>query len=516
MDKTAYKQANRSSIFGILCLVFSSSLFSILSLYSRNVSMIPVRYALPFMAGFAALGWLAFGFSWLILRSGSKAALLAAWLMAIFCNFGLLTNVIPGMIVSRKLYLLCGLACVALSVVVWWLLWRGKSETIQVLLTTFALVFTMLALFNLAICIVTGIRDARANADRMRTPDEDAIVQAAQAATLPDRPNVYFMLFDEYAGFDELAEYYNFDNSPFYDALTDLGFTTARGCTNEMIDTMYVLADLTNLQFLHPVGYQEDVLRHQVKNGVWFDVMETLGYTIYETETYDLVDRKNPVPGLHVTGVPGTQTGDTYIRVFLSNTAAYLFSDNVERLLLRDPTPLPDAVNSIMTYYADSAVPREPSFFFSYVCSPHGAFYFDADGNRIDTPDDPYGNFNWTDKSVYLGQLQYVNTLIEKACAAIIARDPDSIIIVCSDHGARNHTEYGNADVTLEQSLDVLMAVYDRGQPMDGLDTMNGVNILRRLLTETYGMELPQLNFWPDGHLVATSGRLALAEEAAN
>ncbi len=42
-----------------------------------------------------------------------------------------------------------------------------------------------------------------------------------------NRPNVYYFLFDEYGGYDNLLHYYDFDNSAFLGQLEDRGFSVS-------------------------------------------------------------------------------------------------------------------------------------------------------------------------------------------------------------------------------------------------------------------------------------------------
>ena len=45
---------------------------------------------------------------------------------------------------------------------------------------------------------------------------------------------------------------------------------------------------------------------------------------------------------------------------------------------------------------------------------------------------------------------------------------------------------------------------------MSGLDGLDSINLLRTVLHETYGMELPVLDYWENGHLAHTVERRML------
>ncbi len=485
----------KERLFFPILLVASVSVFPTVLLYARNIGMIPFTYALPFLAAFFALGLLAYGVSRLILHCRSKAGLLAAALMAIFLNFGLLDRVIPALRFTRSAYVLCGLGCLAAAAGIWLILRRLKNEIASVLCMAFGLVFAGLVVINALTCGIQ-VLSQRKQVSFGPTPQADRILSAFQAVEPQDLPNIYLLVFDEYAGPWELESYYHFDNSDFYEYLQQHGFSVSENSTNYMVDTMYCMADLVNLQHLHPKGYQEQMLRNQIHTGVLYEGLKSLGYTLYSTDGDDMSRLKNPIPDLHGVGAPTAANGDTYIKVFLNNTAAFILYDNIERAVYQQRTSHPDAVNMIMNYYATADFSDSATFHLGYICSPHGAFFFDDEGNRIDTPDDPYGNFNWTDKNIYLGQLQYVNTLIERAVDNILSQDPDSIILLMSDHGARNHGQYGNSDVTDDLASNILMAVYFRGQNADWIQGLSGVNVLRTLCNKTFGTDFEMLDYW--------------------
>lgn len=86
---------------------------------------------------------------------------------------------------------------------------------------------------------------------------------------------------------------------------------------------------------------------------------------------------------------------------------------------------------------------------------------------------------NWKDPSIYLGQLKYTNKQIENVVKQILKEDSDSVIIICSDHGARGNNE---VEFPLEEKARILMACYYRGEYHEQLLDLSGVNTLRIIL----------------------------------
>ena len=97
----------------------------------------------------------------------------------------------------------------------------------------------------------------------------------------------------------------------------------------------------------------------------------------------------------------------------------------------------------------------------------------------------------------YLGQLKYTNKLILPLVQTIIKNDPESCIILMSDHGYRRVgylvETYGNeaADMAKESyyTRNILNAVYLLGEPID-IEGYSGINTMRIILDRLFDLNL--------------------------
>jgi hypothetical protein len=118
---------------------------------------------------------------------------------------------------------------------------------------------------------------------------------------------------------------------------------------------------------------------------------------------------------------------------------------------------------------------------------PHCPFSFDEDGNRVKSTH----YINWKDQKYYLGQYKYATKLMQKIVDTIIANDPESIIILQSDHSARAmedaavHKTFDYNDIT-----NFFNAVYFHGNELD-IEGLSGINTLAKVLNTEFGMEIP-------------------------
>ena len=93
--------------------------------------------------------------------------------------------------------------------------------------------------------------------------------------------------------------------------------------------------------------------------------------------------------------------------------------------------PLENALTSLTE--SPQAAQDGPTLTVSYIQCPHAPFIYNADGSVRDLDTAWY----WKDETLYPGQLQYINTVILDAIDNIQAQDPDAVILLQSDHGAR-------------------------------------------------------------------------------
>ena len=79
--------------------------------------------------------------------------------------------------------------------------------------------------------------------------------------------------------------------------------------------------------------------------------------------------------------------------------------------------------------------------------------------------------------------------------STIIRNDPNSIIILMSDHGIRYHGEANQKQtfyITDKDSCRVMNAVYFKGQKLD-IEGLSGINTLRYILSLYGGQEYPPI-----------------------
>ena len=486
------KRKVRSWVLALGCLLLVS-LYPCLFQYSLNLPESRLGDAAVFWGIFAGLGLLAFLVCLAILRRVEAAGFLGALCLLTAMNFGLLKNGVqkwlpwlPGSI------LLGGCALVLLAIGVLLLVKKWRCHVPLVLLTV---------MFG-ALCVVSGAMAVPELVKQGKKPSapEPAPVQAQQQ-TERDQPNVYLFLYDEYSGPEGLSYFYQFDNSPFYDALEQRGFNcsmdsynTESCATTALVPNLYALSYDAS-PFVSGDGNEPNLYR----------VFQELGYQINLVSHNDFLD----TDGARV--LTKGQTEDSICQYLYQNSLLPFtpLSGVMEqrmpqlRATYQYQQLLDNALDTLDHAWQESA--GKPTLTLGYIQCPHAGFVYDKDGGRV--PEEDF--LNWRDPQYYLGQLQYINGRILGAVNQILEHDPSAVIILQSDHGARlgyHLTDlygdpYDPETETIHQQ-NILNCVYLGGETLD-ISGLSGINTLRTVLNRLfdlgYGMVEPRyiINYYP-------------------
>jgi hypothetical protein len=213
-------------------------------LYAQNADEVAASTMVPFLVVFLLNSLVIFAIAAAFLRNVSRAAFLTDLSMLVVINFCLLAeklkHVLPFL---RDRYLLAVLLLLLLLLAL--VLWRKKPDLrIGCLLVLIA--FGSMIFMNLVFAVPTMLRGHKeARAPQPAPPQENAVVFNE------NRPNVYYFIFDEYGGYENLLHYYDYDNSPFLSALEDRGFNVSLESRNtEAVYTDTIVTNLLNLDYV--------------------------------------------------------------------------------------------------------------------------------------------------------------------------------------------------------------------------------------------------------------------------
>lgn len=478
----------RSWTAGLLAVVLTC-LYPCVFMFCQNAGEASAVDMLPFFLlflGTAAAGLLICG---AIFRNVSRAAFFTSLAMLAVINFTMITDAIKGKLpwFQDKLFLLAA-GAVLLALLV--LLLRKKPN-----MTAGCVI---VALTFGALCVMSLINAAPKlfmTASMQKEAERQA--QSVDVTLSGEKRNVYYLIFDEYGGDENLETYFGFDNSAFYTALTERGFSVSRDSYNtESCWTDTLIPNMLNLDYVADDHMPEKVRRDFLKNPLLFQIFRKNGYEI------NLINHRAYLRDRTVNELTQGQTEDN-ISEYLFKNSIYcklpVIKDRINLWLFENYRdhyrgPLENALGVLLksSDYAKSG----PTLTVSYIQCPHAPFVLRLDGSENPTAD----QWNWKKETQYPEQLQCLNEIILEAVDNIQREDPEAVILLQSDHGARVPLhmveQFGGPrfDAVKETPVmqSALCCAYIPEKTVDiAGDTC--INAARKVLNTAFGTDLPEI-----------------------
>lgn len=308
------------------------------------------------------------------------------------------------------------------------------------------------------------------------------------------KPDIYLIVVDEYAGEQQLIEYFKYDNSQFYSALSQRDFHIVQHSKSNYNSTIYSMASMFAMTYLsdlgsHPIENYKDMLycRALVKKNNFTNFLESKeGYNIFNYSFFDIGNKKRATQNMFTT------ERNILSGITLTNRLEYIFGARLasEKKLLEIKLQ-EKKENENLEYMLQQAISNtqtnsKPKFVYTHFNMPHWPYYFDSTGIAI-SPDKLTEAFK-TDKSAYIQYLKYVNRKLLYLIDQIKQKSLNPpVIILLSDHGFRQISSEENKDLYFMNLNAILLPSKDYSQFKDGI---SNVNEFRALLNTIFNQNL--------------------------
>lgn len=340
--------------------------------------------------------------------------------------------------------------------------------------------------YSILLCISIGqavpkIIDLKSKKQEIQN-SENQLMTSREGNTFEDKPNFYYLIFDEYGGPENLKYFMNFDNKDFYSKLEKMGCNVSYTSRNNDIVTAKIVADLVNLKKVSYDGMTNQVSQEYRVNPPLIRLFKEYGYKLNKITndpigSATLIDYQNKLE---------KATTETAHGMIIGNTMLYPINFNISDNYVNN-------LNKQIQYMYDS-IKLESNGILSiaHFNLPHLPFVFDKNGNK-----NP--NFMYRDvvnDEVYLNQLHYTNIIIEKFIKKIIENDPTAIVLIQSDHGCRNvmhryeylnETKPNNEQIKYMKSI--LNILYYKGEKID-IENLSGYDTLKLVVNKILNVDI--------------------------
>ena len=319
-------------------------------------------------------------------------------------------------------------------------------------------------------------------------------------SAVKDKPDVYFLLFDEYPGYKSLEDSFGFKNDILYDKLKNENFTIVPTFSNYS-ETPFSMSSIFNMNYINDLKRsgeigQKDLQQRakEIKNGMVFNIFTQLGYQVISYSVFDVLDKKSIGGNSFILGHNRLLTDKIFHNRFIKDIGWKFLNGKFsipafQKLYFGEIKTYNEKVEEgfINALYHEN---KSPQFVYAHFLIPHQPFFFDSIGrerNIAHLEDDSV----LRNKSLFISYLKYANKKIAAFTESIAANDPSAIVIIMGDHGFRDFNSTKDYE---PYNFDNFCAIHYTGsKPPASVTEMSNVNLFRYIFNEYFYQHLPYL-----------------------
>ena len=501
------------------------SLLPALHLFINN--RVPIKYAYPTWIAIAIFTGILVFIIKSTIKSQEKAGIIASFFSIGFFYFELILRVLGSVsftlgITQTRIDLHNGTIVPILIFGIWLILLINavrliiRSDSLVLKLNTFLIVVSLILIISPLISVGKIIINIM-NIEKTITsslpdnylldlPDQMDVLGNAEES----RPDIYYLIFDAFAGQKILSVYYDTEISDFIDQLEKRGFYVAAESKPNYSQTICSLPSTLNISYLDDVSRlmndrsSWNPLAAMLQDNLVSNFLDKNGYELVTFSsgfwpTEDIRADKKYSPFFNL---------NEYQEVLLVNTPVIRFYPNILYDIHRE------RINFTLSNLVNIESEGKPKFVISHIYCPHPPFVFDEKGNHIRPPRafnkfdaDGYRLMGGTSAEYteeYSDQLNFLlDQIIIIVDEILLEAKTPPILIIQGDHGPGSMiTQHHLEETNLDERFSIMNAYYFPDQNYDTLySEITPVNTYRIILNQYFNTDLSLL---PDKNYFST------------
>ncbi len=407
-------------------------IFPIISLFEGNMHFTSIsEIILPIIITLVIIipSWM---FLKIILKDKVKSALIVSFLVILFFTYSPIFLVIDdftinGEDVGRHSFLLISFLLFGISGIIF--LIKTKQD-----LKIISDIINIVSLIIVSIILVSIVTYSFENSYSVEIENFENIKSIQQMDEVPD---IYYIIFDGYAGKTSLKNISGHDNQEFLNILQDQGFFIQEKSYANYAHTFLSIPSVLNMQYLNYLAEDLDGSKSRAipyelgSNNKVMNFVKSQGYVTVNFDSGWGFTRDMKSSDLKICG-DNKLFNSEFLITLMNNSmlnpiyVKFFETDKIEGMLcIFDELP---KIKERTT---------KPIFVFAHVFSPHPPYIFDEDGQirQLETLDPRIESEDSLDKEKYIGQLKFLNKKIIEVVKQLLDSEKQPIIIIQSDHG---------------------------------------------------------------------------------
>lgn len=467
--------------------------------YSEYTWLVPVASLLLLLLALLAGSFLLFLLVRKTVLSSLKAGLFITWLLAFLLFYGAWQDFlqdIPSLYwLSRYRYLLPLCLLTGLVLFVW--LKRSRKDFSRITLYLNTLFIVLVAVDG--VVIVRNLLTTRVQAGTSRINIEEI-----SKNTGLKKPDVYFIVMDEYSGSTALKQYFNYHNNGIEDSLRSRNFFVAASPKANYPVTLMSMASVFTMDTIYWLqgrtqteAKDYSIAREIISNSEVPSLFRGLGYKFYNYSIFPIANEPQIMDVGFIPVKLDLIISKTFVnrikrdfiwRKFISESGSTnVMTEHYRRIYEGE-------LNKIfsLTLTAAEQKTAEPKFVYAHLLMPHPPFLYDSTGAETK------GNFKgdgYTEqgyKDAYLQYLVYTNKVIWQLVKDIQDKTKgQAVILLASDHGFRRLPKHRESPVSWANNF---LSAYIPGNNYHSFhDSMTNINLFPAVFNSIFNTKLSML-----------------------
>ena len=304
------------------------------------------------------------------------------------------------------------------------------------------------------------------------------------------KPDIYYIIPDEYPSNYALKQFFGFDNIEFLTFLETNDFHVVNNSFSNYPSTIQSLTSSLNMEYLDTItkGVDADSKNYHLLNELLSDnlVMRKLS-----SQGYDVVNIGSLWgPNGEFKNIKSNLcefkevNRDSLSRQLIEKTMISYFYERYFEQLRRDQI--------ICTYNEIELLSEEqnkPKFIFVHILSPHSPYIFGPNGEHT-IPGDSINSSSWNERNAHVNQVKFVNKNLIELIPKLLDSENKPIIILQGDTGSGYEIDWKSpSDVMVIERMSNLNAVYFPNNDYSKIHDLTPVNTFRIIFNEYFDEE---------------------------
>ena len=315
-----------------------------------------------------------------------------------------------------------------------------------------------------------------------------------------NKPDVYFIIADEYADSASLSQAFGFDNGRFQAALRSRGFHLVGNSRANYNFTQYAVASMFKMDYLPNLDRRNSSKKDinacygSVNENELLLFFEKSGYAVKNFSVFNLANEPAKAEYKFVPMGKTLISSQTFLQRLKRDLGYHLVTTlKIKSEINRYAYYARESNEALLGMLRDEArrPSPQPRFVFTHIEMPHYPYYYDSLGRQRSLAFLAGGNER--NGEAYIEYLKYANKVYLQAIDDILQHaSKPPVIMFMGDHGFREFSQDNAVNRTYQfMNLNAVFLPDKNYSPFR--DGLSGVNQFRALLNASFGQNLPFL-----------------------